>query len=310
MHLIALLIGLAIERLATQLFHWRRMRWLDRIIDAGFRQAERLGDWPALIPVIILAVLLVLPVFAIMYTLGDTLQGFTYLILAIVVLLFSIGPKDIGEEVGEYCKALQAEDEKQVQIAAKAIIEGDVPDDERERIARVEEAVCVQANNRLFAVVFWFVVMGAVLGTIGPLAAWTYRVTDLIRRRAVFTAAREEESADGAERIQSAAELVHGLLAWVPARLTALGYATAGHADDAIAALRAPAEDRDATLSEHSEHLLARVGVAALALQDRADETATERGIRGAMAANKLVFRLLLIWAVVIAAMTLYGLTR
>jgi AmpE protein len=310
MHLIALLIGLAIERLATQFFHWRRMRWLDRIIDAGFRQAERLGNWPALIPVIILVVLLVLPVFAIMYTLGDTLQGFTYLILAIVVLLFSIGPKDIGEEVGEYCKALQAEDEEQIQIAAKAIIEGDVPDDERERITRVEEAVCVQANNRLFAVVFWFVVLGAVLGTIGPLAAWTYRVTDLIRRRAVFTAARAEESADGAERIQNAAELVHGLLAWVPARLTALGYATAGHADDAIAALRAPAEDRDATLSEHSEHLLARVGVAALALQDRADESATERGIRGAMAANKLVFRLLLIWAVVIAAMTLYGLTR
>jgi AmpE protein len=310
MHLIALLIGLAIERLATQFFHWRRMRWLDRIIDAGFRQAERLGNWPALIPVIILVVLLVLPVFAIMYTLGDTLQGFTYLILAIVVLLFSIGPKDIGEEVGEYCKALQAEDEEQVQIAAKAIIEGDVPDDERERIARVEEAVCVQANNRLFAVVFWFVVLGAVLGTIGPLAAWTYRVTDLIRRRAVFTASRAEESGDGAERIQNAAELVHGLLAWVPARLTAIGYATAGHADDAIAALRAPAENHDATLSEHSEHLLARVGVAALALQDRADESTTERGIRGAMAANKLVFRLLLIWAVVIAAMTLYGLTR
>jgi AmpE protein len=310
MHLIALLIGLAIERLATQLFHWRRMRWLDRIIDAGFRQAERLGNWPALIPVIVLAVLLVLPVFAIMYTLGDTLQGFTYMILAVVVLLFSIGPKDIGEEVGEYCKALQAEDEEQVQIAAKAIIEGDVPDDERERIARVEEAVCVQANNRLFAVVFWFVVMGAILGTIGPLAAWTYRVTDLIRRRAVFTAARHEESDGGPERIQNAAELVHGLLAWVPARLTALGYATAGHADDAIAALRAPAEERDATLSEHSEHLLARVGVAALALQDRADESTTERGIRGAMAANKLVFRLLLIWAVVIAAMTLYGLTR
>jgi AmpE protein len=310
MHLIALLIGLAIERLATQLFHWRRMRWLDRIIDAGFRQADRLGNWPALIPVIILAALLVLPVFAIMYTLGDTLQGFTYLILAIVVLLFSLGPKDIGEEVDEYCKALQSEDEEKIQIASKAIIEGDVPSDERERIARVEEAVCVQANNRLFAVVFWFVVLGAVLGTIGPLAAWTYRVTDLIRRRAVFNAARDENSSAGADRIKNAAELVHGLLAWVPARLTAIGYVTAGHADDAIAALRAPTEERDASLSEHSEHLLARVGVAALALQDSSDESTTERGIRGAMAANKLVFRLLLIWAVIIAAMTLYGLTR
>jgi AmpE protein len=158
--------------------------------------------------------------------------------------------------------------------------------------------------------VFWFVVLGAVSGTIGPLAAWAYRVTDLIRRRAVFRAVRDENSDGSAKRIRDAAELLHGLLAWVPARLTALGYATAGHADDAIAALRAPTEERDASLSEHSEFLLARVGVAALALQDQADETVTERGIRGATAANKLVFRLLLIWAVVIAAMTLYGLTR
>jgi len=310
MHLIALLIGLVIERFATRFFHWRRMRWLERIIDVGFRQAERLGNWPAIIPVIVLAVLLVLPVVAIMFSLGETLQGFTYLILAVFVLLFSLGPKDIGEELDDYCKALESEDEEQIQRAAKAIIEGDVPTDARERIARVEEAVCVQANNRLFAVVFWFVVLGAVMGYIGPLAAWSYRVTDLIRRRAVFNAARDGEAGGNSENILHAAELVHGLLAWVPARLTALGYATAGHADDAIAALRAPTEERDASLSQHSDHLLARVGVAALALQDRADESITERGIRGARSANKLVFRLLLIFAVIIAAMTLYGLTR
>lgn len=310
MHLIALLIGLVIERFATRFFHWRRMRWLDRIIDAGFRQAERVGNCPPIIPVIILAVLLVLPVGAIMYSLGDTLQGFTYLILAIFVLMFSIGPKDIGEEVDEYCKALESEDEEQIQIAAKAIIEGDVPADARERIAKVEEAVCVQANNRLFAVVFWFVVLGAVSVTVGPLAAWTYRVTDLIRRRAVFTAARDDQSGSCVERIRDAAESLHGLMAWIPARLTAIGYAAAGHADEAIAALRAPTEERDDTMSEHSEHLLARVGVAALALHDSSDESITERGIRGARAANTLVFRLLLFWAVIIATMTLYGLTR
>jgi membrane protein required for beta-lactamase induction len=80
--------------------------------------------------------------------------------------------------------------------------------------------------------------------------------------------------------------------------------------DEALAALRAPTEDRDATTSERSENLLARVGVAALALQDRPDETHTERAIRGAEAANHLVFKLLLIWAVIIAAMTLYGFTQ
>jgi len=303
MNLIALLIGLVIERLATQLFHWRRMRWMDRIIDFGFAQAERVANWPALIPIVLLAIVLVLPVFAVIFGLGGTLAGFTYLILAIVVLFFSLGPQDIGEEATDYCKALESENEEEVQHAAKAIVEGEVPDDARARIQCVEESICVQANNRLFAVIFWFVILG-------PLAAWAYRVTDLIRRRAVFTAARAETPDDNALMMRDAAVTLHGWLAWIPARLTAVGYATAGHFDEAIAAMRAPTEERDATSSEHSEYLLARVGVAALALQDKPDETITERGVRGAVAANRLVFRLLLIWAVVISAMTLYGLTR
>ena len=303
MNLIALLIGLVIERLATQLFHWRRMRWLDRLIDLGFRLALKLGTWPALVPVVLLAVVLVLPVYAVIFMLGDTLAGFTYLLLAIVVLFFSLGPADIGEEVTEYCRALADGDENRVNNAAKAIIEGDVPDDPRERITRVESAVCVQANNRLFAVVFWFVVLG-------PLAAWAYRVTDLIRRRAVFNDAREETSDDNLRRVRDAAITLHGWVAWIPARLTAIGYAAAGNFDEAIAALRAPTEERQATLSEQSENLLARVGTAALSLTDRAEETVAERGVRGATAANHLVFRLLLIWAVVISAMTLYGFTQ
>lgn len=303
MNLIALLIGLVIERLATQLFHWRRMRWMDRIIDFGFEQAGRVSNWPTLIPIMLLAIVLVLPVYAVIFSLGGTLAGFTYLILAVVVLFFSLGPHDIGEDATEYCQALESENDEDILHAAKAIVEGDVPDDPRERVQCVEESICVQANNRLFAVIFWFVVLG-------PLAAWAYRVTDLIRRRAVFTVTRTEEPGDNALMMRDASVTLHGWLAWIPARLTAVGYATAGHFDEAIAAMRAPTEERDATLSEHSEHLLARVGIAALALQDRPDETITERGVRGAVAANKLVFRLLLIWAVVISAMTLYGLTR
>jgi AmpE protein len=224
-------------------------------------------------------------------------------LLAVVVLFFSLGPSDVGEEVDAYCRALDADDEEQVHNAAKAIVEDDVPDDPRARTHAVEAAVCVQANNRLFAVIFWFVVLG-------PLAAWAYRATDLVRRRAVFNEARDQGVESSAARIREAAETVHGWVAWIPARLTAVGYAAAGHMDDAIAALRAPTEDRDLSTSDRSEHLLARVGIAALALQDLPDETPNARAIRGAMAANHLVFKLLLIWAVIIAAMTLYGFTQ
>jgi AmpE protein len=303
MHLIALLIGLVVERLATQLFHLRRLRGLDRFIDAGFRQAARVPNWPALIPVIFIVVLLTLPVFAVVFILGDALLGFPYLLLAIVVLFFSLGPQDIGEDVDEYCKAIEEGDEERIQQTAKAIIESEVPDDARERMHRVEGAVCVQANNRLFAVIFWFVLLG-------PLGAWAYRVTDLIRRRAVFAASREEESSGSSEQLRDAAITLHGWLAWIPARLTAIGYAAAGNFDTALGAWRAPTEQSSDLTSEYNEHLLARVGVSSLALGEDEDEDLVERGIRGATAANQLVFRLLLFWAVVIAAMTLYGWTQ
>jgi AmpE protein len=305
MHLIALLIGLVIERLATQLFHLRRLRWIDRVIDAGFRQAGRLPNWPALIPVVALVVLLVLPVLAlaVVFVLGDPLLGFPYLVLGVFVLFFSLGPQDIGEDVDEYCKAMEEGDKEQIRETAKAIIESDVPEDTLERIHRVEEAVCVQANNRLFAVIFWFVLLG-------PLGAWAYRATDLIRRRAVFVAARDEDSNGTPERLRDAAIALHGWLAWIPARLTAIGYAAAGNFDTALGAWRAPTEQETDSASEYNERLLARVGVGALALVDDPDEDLVTRGVRGATAANRLVFRLLVISAVVIAAMTLYGWTR
>jgi AmpE protein len=306
MHLIALLIGLVVERLATQLFHLRRLRWIDKLIDAGFRQAGKVPNWPALIPVVILVVVLALPVLAIVLTLGDSLLGFPYLVLNIVVLFFSLGPQDIGEDVDEYCKAIEAGDSERIRETATAIIESDVPEDTLERIHRVEEAVCVQANNRLFAVIFWFVL----LGPLSALGAWTYRATDLVRRRAVFAASRDEADAGNSERLRDAATLLHGWLAWVPARLTAIGYAAAGNFDTALGAWRAPSELASDSPSEYNEHLLARVGTAALALDDDPDEDLVSRGVRGATAANRLVFRLLLIWAVVIAAMTLYGWTR
>lgn len=306
MNFIALLLGLVVERLATKLFHLRRLPWLDHAIDAGFRQAQKLATWPPLIPIILLALLLVLPVAAISLLLGDRLAGLPYVAFAIIVLFFSFGPKDIGEDVDEYCSALEEGDKERIEETAQAIVEGEVPDDELQCIRRVEEAVCVHANNRLFAVIFWFVV----LGPLGPLGAWAYRVTDLIRRRAVATVPEDANADSAAALFRNAAALLHGWLAWVPARLSAIGYAAAGHFDAAVGAWRTPSDQQDASLAEDNENLLARVGVAALALTDDDDEDLIQRGVRGATAANRLVFRSLLIWAVIISAMTLYGLTQ
>lgn len=300
MKLLALLIGLFVERLATQLFHLRRLRWLDRAIDSGFKLGESFANWPAVIPIVVLALLLVLPVFLVRFGLGDMWFGFPYLVLAVVILFFSLGPKDIGEDVAEYCRALEDDDAARIEETAKSLIENDVPADPEQRIRKVEESVCVQANNRLFAIVFWFVLLG-------PVGAWAYRVTDLIRRRAVFNGLRDTEPAD--RGFIDAAEMVHGWLAWIPARLTAIGYAMSGSFDGALSAWRNTNNGERLPPHQHSEQLLARVGVGALALRDVEGESISERGIRGAKAANGIVVRLFIIWAAVIGLMTLYGLS-
>jgi len=302
MKLIALLIGLLIERLATQLFHLRELRWLDHLIDFCCDNARRLPKLPPLVPVVLLGVLLVLPVLLVVFLLGDTLFGFPYLLLAIVVLFFSLGPKDIAEEVDDYCSAVEANDPELIRQTARALLERDVPEDDGQRIEEVEKAVFIQANNRLYAVIFWFVLLG-------PLGAWAYRVTDLVRRRAVFRASRHEDQEDGehAQHIATASSALHSWVAWIPARLTALGYALAGSFDDAISSWRHAPAYSASTTGAISEQLLARVGVAAMALAPVEDENQASRAIRGANAANKLVFRLLFLWAVVIAGMTLYG---
>ena len=300
MKLIALLIGLIVERLATQLFHLRELRWLDRVIDFGFRQVDRYANWPPLVLVLLLAFVLVLPVLLVRLSLGDTFHGFLYLILAVVVLFFSLGPRDIAEEVDEHCAALKSEDAERIRATAKALLERDIPADPVERSHEVEQAVCIQGNNRLFAVIFWFIVLG-------PLGAWTYRVTDLIRRCAVFKSARDDSGARSASLVVGAAEDLHGWLAWIPARLTAFGYALAGNFDAALGAWRAPIPRGPEELHKRSENLLARVGVGALALHPIDDEIVTDRSIRGVIAAKKLVLRSLFIWAAAVAAMTLYG---
>jgi AmpE protein len=123
----------------------------------------------------------------------------------------------------------------------------------------------------------------------------------------VFSVSRAGDDAADIIALRDAAISLHGWLAWIPARLSAIGYGVAGHLDAALSAWRAPADSEPTSVPEASEELLARVGVASLALPEIDGESLAARGVRGATAASQLVKRLLLIWAVIISAMTLYG---
>lgn len=307
MNFLALLLGLALERALTHLFHLREFRWLDPLFDAHLGRLQRWRGtaqprWAALAFTAGLAVLLVLPVALSARLLWHEFLQIPYFLFAVLVLLFSLGPWDLDDEVEDYAGALEGGDLEGQQRIAEQLLEQPAPDFTPERNAAVERAVFVQANNRIFGVVFWFLVFG-------PTGAWAFRVLDLLRHRGEIQArllAPEHYDPAGTEAVRT----LHGLLAWIPSRLLTLAYALAGNFEDAMASWRAGGSEAGLSLADGTREVVARVGIAASGrgALDVADPGEALDRIRGA---RSLVLRALwMIWCPVIALLTLYDWLR
>jgi len=288
MNLFALLLGLAIERLLTQLLHLREFRWLDPALDWGCARLEGRSDVVILFGVALLAVVLALPVALVSLALGDALFYLPSFIFAVVVLLFSLGPRDLKEEVDEYCTAADAGDAETTRRVAKELLETDPPEAAGERARAVEQAIFVQANNRIFGVAFWFIVLG-------PLGAWLFRVLDLLRRRVAY---RHTDS----EGLDRGVRKIHAIVGWIPARLLAGGYALAGSFEEAIADWRGYYKNCAPHLFDVNNDVLSCAGMGAAG---RAAESVAVTPSAGARAAMSLVIRTLWLWCAVIAVLTL-----
>jgi AmpE protein len=298
MSLVALLFALVCERGITHLLHLREWRWLDSYFDAADRAfGSRRGAALVLVAIVLIA-LPVLPVALVSEWLGPQWLGLLQFAFAVLVLLFSFGPRDLKDEVDDYIAALERHDRDEVLRRGKELLESSPTGHGAAVREAIEEAVFIQANNRIFGVVFWFMALG-------PAGAWAYRVSDMLRRRAAFEAARQ-----GLPRMRgdlgSALTGIHGVLSWLPARLGALSYALAGSFEDAVGNWRV-AVDRAATgVLDRAEDLLARVGTASLQ-PSLADVPADELDLATARGAWRIVSRALWIWIALIAVLVLAG---
>ena len=141
----------------------------------------------------------------------------------------------------------------------------------------------IDANNHIFAVLFWFMVLG-------PVGAILYRlVAELVRLKS-------ETNAENIILLNKASSILLNLLDWIPARLTALGYVISGNFSTGFAQWRQYATQG----IQSSRELLIATGLGAMNL------TATASGdFEEARHILRMIERTLIIWLVVIAIFTL-----
>jgi membrane protein required for beta-lactamase induction len=222
--------------------------------------------------------------------------GIWELLFGIMVLYLSLGPVDLDAQVEDLVDAWESDDQDEVREIAGDIM-GEVPAVEPGDMASsVIQAILVEANLRLIGPLLWFVVLG-------PIGAALFRLACIL-----------DDQSDDEDFVELGAEALRlrNVLAWVPARLSALAYAITGSFVDALHNWRERsgkwADDWQASVDE----VLVAAGSGALRLDRHPLLTATGEFDRDAALeeireANGLVRRSVILLVAVLALMTLSG---
>jgi len=149
----------------------------------------------------------------------------------------------------------------------------------------VTRAILYVANQRIFSVLVWFVLLG-------PIGAVAFRfVTQLSRQIEVNPGQLE------------LAKKIHAMMEWLPARMLALAYAMMGNFESAIHAYRTRVHEPDLALSNYD--VLVSTGMGAI--KDNHHHEASMDEVAAIHAARGLVMRSVLIWVTMLALLTLGG---
>jgi len=285
MTLIAAILGIIADRLLTNLHEYRHYRLFLAWVDAV--RARLSGDgWDGVFGLLVVLAPVWLITALLQGWLHDALLGLIGLLFYIAVFVYCLGPRDLAIDVNTYCEVADSTD-AELRIRAASRLLGDEPLADGEVGDRqVARAVLIEASDRLFGVLFWFVVLG-------PVGAVMYRSVTVLYQE------RREANGYG-----EAIDILYSILVWIPARLLALGYALSGHFDAAVEGWRAAHREMPRG-SEGSYEVIAMTGEGALGLS--AGDTAVEGFASPVRAAMRLVWRTLTIWLVVLSLLTLAG---
>ena len=216
MTIISILIAFTLCHFVRELGQLRRRNWLNAWVGLTNRGFSALPGWQGFTGFLVI-ILIPLLVLVLLYLLFESVLGTAgVFLLALVVLIYTFGPRDIDTDVAAVVKA---EDDEERDAAIKILLGEEPPDDETECKAAMIDVVFLESLRRWFAVIFWFAVLGIVGAFLYRLVDWLsegeYAISD--EQRALFT------------RMQQ-------IMDWPAAQLTTLALAIATDFDSVYAA--------------------------------------------------------------------------
>ncbi len=296
MTLISVLVALGLDRMLLAHRDSPVSGWFGHAVDTI---AARLpSSWEGIVS----AILVIAPPVAVVGVAQWLLHGWVYglpaLAFAILLLLFTLGPLDIVGLVDDYVDACDSEDRERAVWTYERVTGELPPESRRDEGRHMVESVLYQGHDNLFATVFWFCLLG-------PAGAILYRMV-------AEGALRPSPALIARPPLQRTFRHLLGLLGWIPARLTAFGYAMTGSFEEAVHRLREgapPAED----LLAANRDLLRRTGTASLRREEEPVEQDTGGERRSSdpgpavKQARALALRTAVFWLAALALLTLAG---
>lgn len=277
MALISIILGLLFDRAFRHLHDLRDLSWFEYYTTAVTRFVRANG----VVQIIAVLIVPVAVIAVIQYLLVDFLWQLPYLVFSVLVFAYCLGPACLSSDIEFYLDARRLGDDDEALHYAGVLTERAASTSPDQQTSDVTRAILHVANERIFAVIFWFVILG-------PAGAVLYRLTTGL--------GKQEGTGDS---LNAVATLFQAVLTWVPARMLAMGYALTGHFDGALQAYRNRPYESDLALENYD--VLVNTGLGALRDQEATDE------ISSIMSARNLVMRSILIWIAVLALLTLGG---
>lgn len=285
MTLIIILIGMAFEHFIGVSDEIRRFAWFNRYINWMENRFATNPVWNSAAGV---AVVLIGPLFIVAVLAWGLSELFLPLGLffALAILIYSLGPRYLNPQLDDLIQTLEEDDEQRIEeLLNEFSISGINAQDDQ----RLIENILVEANERLFGVLFWFIVLG-------PFGALLYRLTCLLWKQ------QRDIHGHFSESVQD----LYNILNWPTARLMALGNALTGNMVDAIEAWRS-AEEQSFVVNQD---VICASGLGALNYQPGEEEepgTIIENRIYWLHSLQGLLNRNLLAWLTILGIMTLSG---